>query len=139
MLTCLGVGVRVRKVGFVSIKVRGGSECWPGRQWHKPPRWPAHELLPPNALPCTSCQVEQAPMLAHPAVHIWHQVFASLVFSGAHLPQAYAICQYVDTAAAAAAASKPGCEAAAQQLLQEGSFTRVLQVGCAGAAGGLCM
>ncbi|PRW33697.1 chalcone isomerase [Chlorella sorokiniana] len=61
MLTCVGAGVRVKKVGFLSIK-------------------------------------------------------------------AYAVCQYIDIEAASAATSKPGCEAAAQQLLQGGAFTRVLQM-----------
>ena len=38
------------------------------------------------------------------------------------------MCQYIDVEAAAAAAAKPGCQAAAQQLLQDGAITRVLQV-----------
>ncbi|KAI7843028.1 hypothetical protein COHA_003360 [Chlorella ohadii] len=61
MLTCVGVGPRIKKIGFVSIK-------------------------------------------------------------------AYAVCQYIDVKAAAAALAKPGCEAAAQALLQGGAFTQVLQM-----------
>lgn len=38
------------------------------------------------------------------------------------------MCQYIDVEAAAAAAAKPGCQTAAQQLLQDGAITRVLQV-----------
>lgn len=51
------------------------------------------------------------------------------------------MCQYIDVKAAAAALAKPGCEAAAQALLQGGAFTQVLQVGLYGywSAKGLCL